>query len=369
MSKLVILFLYSIWHFNSVLKTFGYNYKKEVMKNYFRIILVFIAIITVCPDVFTQEIQEAPAPLFRDPVYDGAADPVVFWNHQEKEWWMFYTQRRANELTADVAYCYGNSIAIASTNDHGKTWIYRGTLDLEFERGKNTFWAPDVVYSEGKYHMFLAYIKGVRNHWGGEAHMAHYTSENVWDWKYEGLVTLSSEVVIDATIIQHNGTWKMWYKDKNVSWLAESDDLFTWKWRDKPVIDDQHHEGPKVFYFKNFYWMITDQWAGMGVYKSADLENWVKQEKPILSGPSQRPEDTPSGAHGDVVVVGEQAYIFYFTHPGRKTHFAATMDADGKYPYAEKRSSILVAELIIEDGILKVKDRNKPFHFYLPDLE
>ncbi len=26
----------------------------------------------------------APAPLFRDPVYDGAADPTVIWNHQER---------------------------------------------------------------------------------------------------------------------------------------------------------------------------------------------------------------------------------------------------------------------------------------------
>jgi len=85
--------------------------------------------------------------------------------------------------------------------------------------------------------------------------------------------------------------------------------------------------------------MMTDQWAGMGVYHSDDLEKWEKQANPILVGPSNRPEDTPSGAHGDVVVVGDQAYIFYFTHPGRKSHSKATLDADGKYPYAEKRSS------------------------------
>ena len=38
----------------------------------------------------------APAPLFRDPVTDGAADPVLIWNREEKKWWMLYTQRRAN---------------------------------------------------------------------------------------------------------------------------------------------------------------------------------------------------------------------------------------------------------------------------------
>ena len=338
------------------------------MKLLLKILFVLLALI---PDISkAQEIQQASAPLFRDPVYDGAADPVVFWNHQEKEWWMFYTQRRANENTADVAFCYGNSIGIASSDDHGKSWLYRGTLDLEFERGKNTFWAPDVVYTNGKYHMYLAYIKGVRNHWGGKARMAHYTSDNAWDWKFEGLITLSSENVIDATLFQaKDGTWKMWYKDNSVTWLAESKDLYNWTWRDKPVIADQKHEGPKVFRFQEKYWMITDQWAGMGVYKSDDMEKWVKQPNPILVGPSTRPEDTPSGAHGDVVVVGEKAYIFYFTHPGRETHFKATLDADGKYPYSEKRSSIQVAELVVNNGVLEVKDRNKPFHFYLPDLK
>ena len=193
------------------------------MKLLLKILFVLLALI---PDISkAQEIQQASAPLFRDPVYDGAADPVVFWNHQEKEWWMFYTQRRANENTADVAFCYGNSIGIASSDDHGKSWLYRGTLDLEFERGKNTFWAPDVVYTNGKYHMYLAYIKGVRNHWGGKARMAHYTSDNAWDWKFEGLITLSSENVIDATLFQaKDGTWKMWYKDNSVTWLAESKD-------------------------------------------------------------------------------------------------------------------------------------------------
>lgn len=338
-----------------------------------RIWSVFIVLLVASVTNLLAQEHTAPAPLFRDPVYDGAADPVVFWNRQEKEWWMLYTQRRANENTADVAFCYGNSIGIASSGDHGKSWVYRGTLNLEFEKGKNTFWAPDVVYANGKYHMYLAYIKGVRNHWGGKARMAHYSSDNAWDWKFEGLIKLSSENVIDATLFQdESGKWKMWYKDDaggSVTWLAESNDLYNWTWRDRPVIADQKHEGPKVFQFQGLYWMMTDQWAGMGIYKSNDLENWTKQKDPILVGASNRTEDKPSGAHGDVVVVGDKAYVFYFTHPGRESHFKATLDADGKYPYSEKRSSIQVAELIVTNGILEVKDRNKPFDFYLPDLK
>ncbi len=40
--------------------------------------------------------DEVPAPLFRDPIYDGAADPTVIWNRAEGAWWLLYTARRAN---------------------------------------------------------------------------------------------------------------------------------------------------------------------------------------------------------------------------------------------------------------------------------
>lgn len=35
--------------------------------------------------------RQTPAPLYRDPIYDGAADPVMVYNRSEKNWWMFYT--------------------------------------------------------------------------------------------------------------------------------------------------------------------------------------------------------------------------------------------------------------------------------------
>jgi hypothetical protein len=131
-------------------------------------------------------IHPAPTPLYRDPVYDGAADPVVIWNRKEKSWWMLYTQRRANADAADVAYCFGSAIGVASSSDHGQTWVYRGNLKLELEKGHNTFWAPDIVYKKGTYHLFVAYIVGVRNHWCGQAKIAHYISKNLWDWTFTG---------------------------------------------------------------------------------------------------------------------------------------------------------------------------------------
>lgn len=315
--------------------------------------------------------QQPSAPLFRDPIYDGAADPIVVWNKVEKNWWMLYSARRANQPLPDVAFCYGTNVAVASSDDNGKTWIYRGELNLDFEKGKNTFWAPDVIYHNGEYHMFVVYFKGTRIHWGGTPVIHHYVSKDMWDWKHIGPLNLSSNSVIDATLIQmNNGKFRMWYKDETrgaITMMSESDDLYKWKNSDKPAIGGQAHEGPNVFEYKGFYWMLTDEWHGMRVYKSKDLENWEKQGL-ILDKPSSRNDDSPSGAHGDVVVVGEKAYIFYFTHPGRSKHFEGTLDADGGYSYSNRRSSIQVGELVF-DGETLICDRDKPFDFYLPNMK
>lgn len=108
--------------------------------------------------------QVANAPLFRDPITDGAADPSVVYNRAEKTWWMLYTQRRANCDAPDVAYCYGTAIGIACSEDNGQSWYYRGTLDLEYEPGHNTYWAPDIIYDDGTYHLFVVFIRGARIH-------------------------------------------------------------------------------------------------------------------------------------------------------------------------------------------------------------
>lgn len=341
--------------------------KYNVLKKLFCVGL-FTILLSV--DSFSQT-NKVPAPLFRDPITDGAADPVLIWNKEEKSWWMLYTQRRANAETADVAYCYGNKIGIASTKDNGRTWVYRGTLDLDFEKGHNTFWAPDVVYHEGTYHLFVAYIQGVRNHWGGQAHIVHYTSKNLWDWVYEGTPTLSSDHVIDATLFRKpDGKWRMWYKDSaagSVTMMAESENLQDWKVQPSPAIGGNAHEGAKVFRFGNYYWMLTDEWQGMRVYRSNDLDTWEKQGL-ILDIPGKRLDDTPNGAHGDVLVIDDKAYVFYFTHPGRKTHGEETKRNDGVLPYELRRSSIQVAPLQIKEGTLSC-DRDAEFDFYLPEMD
>ena len=81
-----------------------------------------------------------PAPLFRDPIYDCPTDPTIIWNREEKQWYLFYTQRRAADTSTGVSWVHGTKIGIAVSKDGGK-WLYRGTLEgLDIEKGHNTFW-------------------------------------------------------------------------------------------------------------------------------------------------------------------------------------------------------------------------------------
>ncbi len=105
-------------------------------------------------------------------------------------------------------------------------------------------------------------------------------------------------------------------------------------------------------------WPI-DEWKGQGVYRSNDLEKWELQGQ-ILDKPGLREEDGTIANHADVVVQGNEAYIFYFTHPGRVNGVD-----DGSYQC--RRTSIQVARLDVLDGFLTC-DRNESFELKLsPD--
>src|SRR5262245_20394391 len=91
----------------------------------------------------------AAKPLFRDPIYDGAADPLVIWNRAEKKWFMLYTNRRANAPgLKGVSWVHGTRIGIAESTDEGATWTYRGVANIPLGKDDDTQWAPDVVYTD-----------------------------------------------------------------------------------------------------------------------------------------------------------------------------------------------------------------------------
>lgn len=301
--------------------------------------------------------KPADKPLFRDTVYDGAADPALCWNRDDQKWFMFYTNRRANVPNLPgVSWVHGTPLGIAESSDGGATWTYRGQANINYGDGEFSYWAPEVVYHNGLYHMYLTFVPGMHNDWSGTRDIIHLTSKNLLDWTYRSTLKLASNRVIDACVYQlPDGTWRLWYNnepDRKAIYYAESPDLFTWQDKGK-VIGDQPGEGPKVFRWKGCYWMVVDVWRGLGVYRSDDGTQWTRQKENLLETPGKGLDDQVKGGHPDVVVSGDRAYLFYFTHPGRRGP-----DAD-KDRHEQRRSSIQVVELEYKDGRLDC-DRDAP---------
>lgn len=262
---------------------------------------------------------------FHDPVYDGATDPTVIRHRESGEWWMFYTQRRASIEGPGVAWVHGSRIGIARSPD-ALIWTYAGTLPgldaPPTPEGRNTHWAPEVIWDGTRYRMFLTVISGIPDRWEGhDRHIVEYTSDDLFSWSRVGVVPLGSDRVIDACAARcPDGLWRLWFKneaDASTTWCASTPDFETWMVEGQ-VIGGRPHEGPNVFALGGWWWLLVDEWRGMGVYRSADARTWERQGGPdavILAAPGAGPEDATIGRHGDVVVHGERAVLYYFTHP------------------------------------------------------
>lgn len=304
----------------------------------------------------------APRPLYRDPVYDGAADPVVIWNRENAKWFMFYTNRRANvpDLPG-VSWVHGTPIGIAESEDNGATWTYVGQANIDYGEEPHSYWAPEVIYHDGLYHMYLTYVPGMHTDWSGTRSIIHLTSNNLLDWTYRSELALSSDRVIDACVARlPDNTWRLWYnneRERKSIYCADSDDLFHWQDKGK-VIGDRPGEGPKVFRWKGFFWMVVDNWRGLGVYRSQRGLNWKRQANNLLQTPGRGTDDQVKGGHPDVVVSDGRAWLFYFTHPGRRGEDA------GKDTTEQRRSSIQVVELKYRNGWITC-DRDKLTRIFL----
>lgn len=240
--------------------------------------LVFLAAITTVaadhparlplpskPDALT------PAPLYRDPVFDGAADPVLVWQPKRKVWWMFYTQRRAKLDLPGVAWCHGTAIGVAESRDGGQTWNYLGGLPLENpDHAPGSFWEPDVIRDDaGQFHLFVTYVPGEGDKhigWDGKRLIYQYTSADLWNWKLERRIPTASEQCIDPSLCRMtNGAWRMWFKDEahgSDTGALESRDLKEWQPLKDPAVSKLYGEGPKAFQFQGAYWLIKDPNSG-----------------------------------------------------------------------------------------------------------
>lgn len=334
---------------------------KKVSLLYIPVIFAFVLLILPA-NLYGQNKPEgkpADKPLFRDPVFDGAADPTVIWNLNEKKWFMFYTNRRANVPGLDgVTWVHGTRIGIAESSDGGATWKYRDTCNIQYHITTDyTYWAPEVIEDSGVYHMFLSYVPGIFSDWYHPRWIIHLTSKNLISWIFESKLKLSSDRCIDACIFRlPDGTWRMYYNnelDGKSVYYADSPDLYKWIDSGKKVVGDKSGEGQNVFFWKGKNWMVVDNWDGCGIYSSEDLISWKRQEKSILQEPGNGADDMVMGSHPDVVVDRDRAFVFYFTHPGRMPGIMPKDATDSR------RSSIQVAELEYIDGQI-VCNRDKP---------
>lgn len=309
--------------------------------------------------VFSQ--KAAPKPLYDDPVYHGAADPVIVYNKAVKKWWMFYTNRRASIQDSTVAWVHGTRIGIAESMD-GRVWKYVDTANISYRPDPGyTHWAPDIIEAKDGWHMYLTYVPGTFTDWNHPRVIVHLQSKDLINWSYLSTLQLINQKVIDASVYKvSDSLYRLWYnneKDGKSIWYAESPDLYYWTDKGKAIA--ARGEGPKVFFWKERYFMIVDAWKGMEVYHSTDLLKWTKQKERILEAPGKGKDDQAMGGHCEVIVNDGRAYVYYFTHPGRRKDNPAA-----KGSFEDKRSVIQVAELEYKDGQITCY-RDKPLFLKL----
>jgi len=299
------------------------------------------------PTSTSADVRWAPDPLFTDPL-GAPTDPTVV-EGPDGTWWMFATQRRVDDDGPGVRWVHGTDIAVATSDDGGLTWTHRGVVDgLDPGEGRNTLWAPEVVFAEGRFHLFVSYITGVPEQWAGhERHILHHVSDDLVTWEYRGVVPLSSDYVIDACVAPTPDGYRMWFKDEaagSTTWCADSVDLETWG-QSRPVIEGRPHEGPNVFTLGGWHWMIVDEWRGQAVYRSDDLSRWTPDGHILVE---------PRGHHADVVTTDDEAWIFSFMHD--VSPFGETGAGEER---ATRPASIKVAVARVVDGHL-VCDPHEP---------
>jgi hypothetical protein len=302
------------------------------------------------------------APLYEDPLFNSAKDGCLVWNRAERAWWFVYMQIRNGCRELGGGLHHGTTLGVASSADGGLTWTYRGTLrGLEFEPGRNTFWAPDIVWTGGRYHAVIAYVHGIQPNWEGDRRLLHYVSDNLMDWALIGPVEgLGSARTLDGCFYRMpDGLWGLWYKDETLdrTCFAEGDDRF--HFRPLGAFDPPAAavEGPDVFRWKGSYWLLADDCGtrnGLRVYRSADCRRWERRAN-ILKESGTRPLDVGPAHHPEVIVNGDEAFIFYWVSPDQ-----------GERGDASQNCYEQVARLTLNAGELTC-DRNAEFVLRLPE--
>jgi len=92
-----------------------------------------------------------------------------------------------------------------------------------------------------------------------------------------------------------------------------------------------------------------------GRFPFGDALHWDKQPENLLATPGNGADDRDIGRHCDVVVSGDRAFLFYFTHPG--------IHGNGD-EHDRRRSSIQVTELHEGKRLAEVQPRFADAHSF-----
>ena len=264
--------------------------------------------------------QVPPAPLYEDPLFNSAKDGTVVWNPVEKSWWFVYMQIRNGRDEPGVSVHHGTTIGAASSPD-GLHWTYRGFLEgLEEKPGRNTFWAPEILWHDGRFHGYFSYVRGIHSGWEGDRVIRHYVSADLLHWTYENDLTgLGSCRCLDGCVHPlPGGGWGLWFKDEisNRTGFAVGENLSHFSLEGTIDPETPPLEGCDVFFWKGYYWMLGDDcysYNGQRVYRSEDARSWTRCDN-ILAEPGNRPLDENVAHHPEVVVNPDtdEAYAFYW---------------------------------------------------------
>lgn len=317
------------------------------------------------------DIARAPAPLYDDPIWHGASDPVVVWmpgkgDSGAGEWWLYYTQRRATlPDPRGVEWVHGSAIGIARSPD-GLAWEYIGAVQGDMPADADarvrslgdplgttsTWWAPTIFWEGGsgmaggglpgdRLHMLVTLVHGIFSSWTGTRTIEHFTSDDGVNWTWVGTLPLASARAIDPAVHRIGDAWYVWYKNEAAgshTFMARSPDLRTWTDMGE-VIGGRGHEAPFVWRWKGSYWMINDAHGqGMDVWQSATgTGDWHLNTNLLNDRAGVRPLDAGVGQHPWIVMQGEtgdeQLLLFYFVHDGSRTYIQVaevTLGADGR---------------------------------------
>lgn len=296
---------------------------------------------------------ETPAkPMFRDPVWDGAADASVVHDRARGAWRMFYTARRATlsgEQDRGVAWVHGTAIGTAVSRD-GRHWSYAGTAAIPAACTGATLWAPEVGWYEGRWHMWLTVVPGVFADWNAPRFIVHLTSPDLQRWTCGERLDLDSDRVIDAGVARVGpGRYRLWWNDERAGKaIRQADGTDLKRWGPARTVLAEPGEGPKGFRWRNRWWLVSDAWKGLRVARSDDGLAWRVQPGFLLPDAGSARTDRAKGQHPDVVLANGRAFLVYFVHQGGEPEAA-------RDPRWARRSVLQIAELVERDGLLTVR--------------